>query len=107
MPRILCLESDSGTREKISSALSTLGYCATAVARVDEAREKGNNFDLFLCDSTMDGLHFALEMREMKKKVLIIAPLRKFSRLPYFNSSQLEDKKAFRNRIKSLHLRDT
>lgn len=104
MPRILCLEHDGHTRVQISNALNTLGYHSVVVSTVHEAEEKGVDFDLYVCDGTMDGLHFALGKKEQGKRVLIISALRKFSRLPYMNVSHVADVKMFRTRLNRMHV---
>jgi DNA-binding response OmpR family regulator len=92
MARILHLEDDLAITKRLSAILRQDGHIVTTHTALEDAQIDRGVYDLYICGTLgrySDGLSFALKKKEAGETVLILANRRKFSRLPFINTSSL------------------
>ncbi len=108
MAKILHLEEDPAIRKKMQDILSKSGHQVTSVNAINGVATSGG-YNLYVCgplNKQSDGLGFAVDMLGMGRKVLIIAPLRKFSRVRFLSTHALNNKEYVKGFIESLLAED-
>lgn len=95
MASILHIEDDMECRDIVKDILSL--HNVVGAKTVSEAKELGEDFDLFICDSGLnrpfDGLLFATDLVSRGNKVIILANSHKFKRIPFFHKGLLTSKR--------------
>ncbi|MDQ3089611.1 MAG: hypothetical protein M3Q24_00455 [bacterium] len=108
MAKILHLEEDPAIRKKMRDILTKSGHQVTSVDAINEAATSGG-YNLYVCgplNKQSDGLGFAVDMLGRGRKVLIMASLRKFSRVRFLSTHALSNTKYVRGFIESLLAED-
>lgn len=108
MAKILHLEGDLSIRKKMLNILTKSGHSVTSFDTIDEITRSGG-YNLYICgplNKHSDGLGFALEMLQKGRKVLILAPRIKFSRVRFLSTNLLSNEEYVRGFIESLLAED-
>ncbi len=104
MKKILHLEENPIIRKRIKDILRNTDHQVTSVNTIEDAEEAGEQ-NLYICgelNQYSDGLGFATEQLVRGRKALIVAPRRKFSRIPYVSTYALNNGAKVRELIETL-----
>ncbi len=97
MPAFLHLEENPQIRAAVARVFEGTGHELVQCETVEEAHRKSKDrqFDLYLCGALgkySDGLIFAVEMHALGRGVVAVGQKRKFSRIPFLSTGELQDR---------------